>query len=61
VGGPTSGSPGSSSSGDKASQGYQLFHLMLIALISLLVGAFIAKSAADIASTAADPNLSADL
>lgn len=44
--------PGSGT--DKGSSGFQLFHLMLIALISLIIGAFISRSANDSAATATD-------
>jgi len=47
VGGAASTSTSSTTSGKESSQGFQFFHLMLIALISLLVGAFISRSAND--------------
>ena len=37
----------SSSGGSSSNQGFQAFHLMLIALLSLIIGAFISKMAND--------------
>ena len=38
-----SGAAGATKKEKEASKGFQFFHLMLIALISLIVGAFISK------------------
>ena len=39
---------------DKGSSGFKFFHLMLIALISLIIGAFISRSANESTTTATD-------
>lgn len=44
VSGASSSSSSATASGKESSHGFTFFHLMLIALISLLVGAFISKS-----------------
>ena len=48
----TGGAPGSipqASSATATKEGFQFFHLMLVALISLLVGAIVSRQASDAA------------
>jgi len=56
VGSGPQASQGSTTQGSGASQGFQFFHLILIALLSLIVGAIIAKSTSD-TTTQESPDL----